>query len=54
MKFLKDRKGGDVVEWLTIIIVVLVIGGGMAYAIANTTGDQGSLTNDWIAALPAP
>jgi len=53
MKFLKDRKG-NVVEWLTLIIVVIVIGGGMALAITNTTGAQGGLTNDWIAALPAP
>ena len=53
MKFLKDRKG-NTVEWVTVVFLVVAVVGSMIYLIADTTSDQGGLTNDWIAAIPAP
>ena len=54
MRFLQGTHGGDTVEWIVGLILVVSVVGSMIYTIASSSQTQGGLTNGWMAGIPAP
>jgi hypothetical protein len=54
MKFLREKRANNTVEWIVGLILVVSIVGSMIYSIAHSSNAQGGLTNGWINSIPAP
>jgi hypothetical protein len=50
----RSKKGGATVEWVVGIILVVSVVGSMIFKIADSSSDQGALTQSWIDGVPAP
>ena len=48
MRFLKNKSGTAVVEWLVAIILVVAVVGTVVLTVANTTSAEGVKTSTWI------
>lgn len=54
MKFLRQKEGTTVVEWLVAAFLVVAVVGSIVYGIARTTAGQGGKTDRWIGSIPDP
>ena len=54
MRFWRDQRGTNVVEWLVAAVAVVFVVGTVILTVANTTATEGGKTNTWIDALPDP
>jgi hypothetical protein len=54
MKFLLERRGADVEEWVGITIVVVVVVVTAVAVMARATATQAGATTGWINSVPAP
>lgn len=51
MKFLRDKKGQGLMEYLGVAILVFIVLGTMALTMANTTVGRSQEVDSWISGI---